>query len=86
MFVSVFYFGDVFGSVFSYVDMFGSTFFIGVVYGLHKKQIAKFKALIVRGMLGSVFVSGDMFGSVFDFGDDFGSASDVNKPTVCLHI
>jgi hypothetical protein len=49
-------------------------------------QIAKFEALIVRAVLGGVFVFGDLFGSVFDFGDVFGSASDVNKPTVCLHI
>jgi hypothetical protein len=37
-------------------------------------------------MLGSVFDIGYMFGSVFDFGDVIGRASDVNKPTVCLHI
>jgi hypothetical protein len=49
-------------------------------------QIAKFEAIIVRDLLGSVYVFGDLFGSVFDFGDVFGSASDVNKPTVCLHI
>jgi hypothetical protein len=42
--------------------------------------------LFVRDVLESVFVIGDVFGSVFDFGDVFGSASDVNKPTVCLHI
>ncbi len=52
----------------------------------YTKQIAKFEALIVCDVVGSVFVIGDMFGSVFDFGDMFGSASDVNKPTVCLHI
>jgi hypothetical protein len=51
-----------------------------------KKHIAKFEALIVRDMLGSVFVIGDVFGSMFEFGDVFGGASDVNKPTVCLHI
>jgi hypothetical protein len=51
-----------------------------------QKQIAKFEALIVHYVLWSVFVIGDMFGSVFDFGDVFGSVSDVNKPTVCLHI
>jgi hypothetical protein len=45
-----------------------------------------FEALIVCGVLESVFVIGDMFGSVFDFGDMFGRTSDVNKPTVCLHI
>jgi hypothetical protein len=49
-------------------------------------QIAKFEALIVRDVLGSVFVFGYLFGRVFDFGDVFGSASDVNKPMVCLHI
>ncbi len=51
-------------------------------------QIAKFEALIVREVLGSVFVFGDLFGSMFDsdFGDVFGSTSDFNKPTVCLHI
>jgi hypothetical protein len=51
-----------------------------------QKQIAKFEALIVRDVLGSVFVIGDVFGSMFEFGDMFGSASDVDKPTVCLHI
>ncbi len=49
-------------------------------------QIAKFEALIVRDVLGSVFVFGDLFGSVFDFGDVFGSASDVNKLMVYHHI
>jgi hypothetical protein len=33
-----------------------------------------------------MFVIGDVFGSMFEFGDVFGSASDVNKPTLCLHI
>jgi hypothetical protein len=49
-------------------------------------QIAKFEALIVRDVLGSVFVFGDLFGSVFDFGDVFCSASDVNKLAVYHHI
>ncbi len=48
-------------------------------------QIAKFEALIVLDVLGSVFAFGDLFGSVFDFNDVFGSASDVNRPKVCLH-
>jgi hypothetical protein len=51
-----------------------------------QKQITKFEALIICDVLGSVFDIGDVFGSMFDFGDVFGSASDVNKPTVCLHI
>ncbi len=51
-----------------------------------QKQIAKFEALIVCDVLGSVFVIGEVFGSMFEFGDVFGSASDVNIPTVCLHI
>jgi hypothetical protein len=51
-----------------------------------QKQIAKFEALIVCVMLGSLFAFGDVFGSMFDFGDVFGSTSDVNKPMVCLHI
>ncbi len=33
-----------------------------------------------------MFDIGDLFVSVFDFGDVFGSASDVNKPTDCLHF
>ncbi len=45
-----------------------------------------FEALIVCDVLGRVFKIGDVFGSMFDFGDMFVSASDVNKPTVCLHI
>jgi hypothetical protein len=52
----------------------------------YTKQVAKFEALIVRDVLGSVFVIGDMFGSMFEFGDVFGSTSNVNKLTVCLHI
>jgi hypothetical protein len=32
----------------------GSTFFIGDVYGLHKKQIPSFEALIVSDVLGSM--------------------------------
>jgi hypothetical protein len=51
-----------------------------------QKQIATFEALIVCDMLVSVFVIGDVFGSMIEFGEVFGSASDVNKPTVCLHI
>jgi hypothetical protein len=51
-----------------------------------QKQIAKFEALIICDVLGSVFDIGDVFGTMFDFGDVFGSASDVNKPTFCLHI
>ncbi len=51
-----------------------------------QKQIAKFEALTVCDVLGSVFVIGDVFGSMFEFGEVFGSPSDVNKPTVCLHI
>ncbi len=50
------------------------------------KTDSKFEALIVRGVIGSVFVIGDVFGSMFELGDVFGSTSDVNKPTVCLHI
>jgi hypothetical protein len=46
-----------------------------------QKQIAKFKALIVCGVLGSVFVIGVMLRRVFNFGDVFWRGSDVNKPT-----
>jgi hypothetical protein len=37
-------------------------------------------------VLGSVFDIGNVSVSMFNFGDMFGSASDVNKPTVWLHI
>jgi hypothetical protein len=52
----------------------------------YTKKIAKFEALIVCDVLGSVFVIGDMFGSVFHFGDMIGSASDVKKTMVGLHV
>ncbi len=52
----------------------------------YTKTIAKFEALIVLDVLGSVFVVGDMFGSMFEFCDMFRSTSDVNKLTVCLRI
>ncbi len=30
---------------------------------------------------------GDLLGSMFDFGDDvFGNTSDLDQPTVCVHI
>ncbi len=49
-------------------------------------QIAKFEALIVCDVLGSVLYIGDVFWSTFDFGDMFGSTIDINKLMVCLHI
>ncbi len=85
MFGGVFYFGDVFGSVFNYGDVLGSAFFWWCVW-ITQKQVAKFEALIVCGVLGSVFDIGDVSGSMFDVGDVFGSTSDVNKPAICLHI
>jgi hypothetical protein len=67
------------------VTCLGARFYWCCVW-ITQKQIAKFEALIVRDVLGSVFVNGDVFKSRFYFGDVFGSGSDVNKPTVCLHI
>ena len=51
-----------------------------------QKQIAKFEALIICDMLGSVFDIGEVFWSMFGFGDLLRSTSDANKPTVCCHI
>jgi hypothetical protein len=77
--------------------VFGSAFNIGDVRvrervchwwcaWITQKQIAKFEALIVPDVLGSVFDIGDLFGSMFDFGDVLGVQVMLNKPTVCLHI
>ncbi len=46
-------------------------------------QIAKFEALIVSHVLGSVFYFDNVFRSVFDVGHMLGSTSDVYKPMLC---